>query len=79
METYFIEELALLLMQRLSAREASELSKSPVSTLPGAAGAGAEPAIGQAPIKPIIFAFEPAPRLPVGRITSPSGSKPGRC
>ena len=73
-----MEELALLLMHRLSASDASELSKSPVSTLPGAVCVGAAPVIGgQAPIKPIIF--EPAPSWPVGRITSPSGSKPGRC
>lgn len=74
--TYFMDEEALLLMVKFSASDASELSKSPVSTLPGCCDWTA-PGI----ICGCVAWNEPAdmfavPADPTGFSTSPNGSKP---
>lgn len=75
--THFIDDEALLLMVKFSAKDANELSRSPVNTFPvfcGCAGTGAPGIIGcEAPIKPL-GTLVAAP--PVGFKTSPNGSKP---
>lgn len=77
--TYFIDDDALLLMVKFSANDASELSKSPVRTLPGCCACCAAPGIsdgwcvGCCWIKPVDV---PLPADPTGFNTSPNGSKP---
>lgn len=74
--TYFIDDDALLLMVKFSAREASELSKSPVRTLPGCCGWPAPGIICgcEACIEPVVEFKVPAD--PTGFSTSPKGSNP---
>ena len=74
--TYFIDEVALLLMVKFSASEASELSKSPVRTLPDC-WSWAAPGIicgCVAWVKP--FDGTDGPDDPTGFSTSPKGSNP---
>jgi len=78
-ETHFIDDEALLLMVKFSASDASELSRSPVNTLPGC-GCTAPGIIGccvacNEPVVDVVFVTA-APDDPTGFSTSPKGSKP---
>lgn len=78
-KTHFIDDVALLLIVKFSANEASELSKSPVRTLPGCCWFWvdcAEPGISDGWCVGCCVKLIDCPLLPAGLKTSPNGSKP---
>jgi hypothetical protein len=82
-QIYFMDDVALLLIVKFSASDASELSRSPVRTFPDCACCGAAPGIIGCCVKPelVVVVVEDCPLLSddAGFSTSPNGSKPFSC